>query len=184
MRTIEDLSKLRRRHAKLPPWDTLPMLRHLARLLIVVAIAIASASSAKADNQIAKEDVSFGQTDLNQTGGLITIEFPFYDDDGNHEGLPYTDDFFSYLSINGTKVFRFQSFKDSKKKQDKDSWYWIKTYTLDYSYLTAAYVHETYGLEFDYWAPIDALNTTWPCTANIKKNKGNIITAVYELRLS
>ncbi len=170
-----------------PPWDSLPMLRHLARLIIAILAITTFVPKASADNQLAIKDVSFGDTDLSRTGGLITLEFPFYDDDGNHEGLPYTDDFFSYLSINGKKVLRFQSFKGSKQEQDKANWYWIKTYVLDYSYFSTAFVHATYSevdLGFDYWSHIDKLNTTYPCTANITKNKGNITTAVYELLLS
>ena len=116
-----------------PPRESLPMLRHLARLIIAILAITTFAPKASADNQIAMKDVSFGETDLTKTGGLITLEFPFYDDEGKDEGLPYTDDFFSYLSINGKKVLRFQSFKGSEQKQDEASWYWIKTYVLDYS---------------------------------------------------
>lgn len=170
-----------------PPRESLPMLRHLARLIIAILAITTFAPKASADNQIAMKDVSFGETDLTKTGGLITLEFPFYDDEGKDEGLPYTDDFFSYLSINGKKVLRFQSFKGSEQKQDEASWYWIKTYVLDYSYFSTAFVHATYSEVdhgFDYWSHIDKLNTSYPCTANITKNKGNITTAVYELLLS
>lgn len=183
----EKLIPPRRRLTMSPPWDSLPMLRHLARLIIAILAITTFVPKASADNQLAIKDVSFGETDLSKTGGLITLEFPFYDDEGKDEGLPYTDDFFSYLSINGKKVLRFQSFKGSEQKQDEASWYWIKTYVLDYSYFSTAFVHATYSEVdhgFDYWSHIDKLNTTYPCTANITKNKGNITTAVYELLLS
>ncbi|MBS7375526.1 MAG: hypothetical protein KIG52_06225, partial [Muribaculaceae bacterium] len=52
-----------------PPRESLPMLRHLARLIIAILAITTFAPKASADNQIAMKDVSFGETDLTKTGG-------------------------------------------------------------------------------------------------------------------
>ena len=139
MRTKEDLSKLRRRHAKLPPWDSLPMLRHLARLLIVVAIAIASVPSAKA-GVFNNNSITFGSVNLNETKGVLTVTIPFYDAENNHEGISEQDGhnagvFFqtdlredSSLPPENCQIFKMLSYpKKGTPQAGGKGDYWVKT---------------------------------------------------------
>ncbi|MGN0214524.1 MAG: hypothetical protein ACI4AH_06930, partial [Muribaculaceae bacterium] len=63
-RTKEIFIPSTNRHAMSVPWDSLPMLRHLARLFIVVAMALAFAPAANA-NQFSAADITFESLDMN-----------------------------------------------------------------------------------------------------------------------
>ena len=92
-----------------PPRESLPMLRHLARLIISILVITTFAPKASA-REIKKENITFGETDLSKTNGVMTVTIPIYDASSKDEGISYKGSERSVLRIDGVDVLEFLSF--------------------------------------------------------------------------
>lgn len=164
----------RQRSIKLPPWHQWPILKNLA-LLIIIVIGIAGFTPKAMALDIKPEHISFSQSDLTGTNGVMEITVPIYDDNGKDEGLPASKNYKSVLNIDGTDVLQFISFKGEGKPQGEDSWYWVKTVLLSKAKTEAIYVYETWknGEEVSIGKSAYGINTVNDTvTANIVKKSG------------
>ena len=113
----EKLIPPRRRDTMSPPWESLPMLRHLARLFIVVAMALAFAPAANA-NQFSEASIKFESLDMNAKQGVLVVTIPSYDDHDDDEAMSWQDGHNSGIWINGKQIVRFTSRISAGTNQD------------------------------------------------------------------
>lgn len=134
-----------------PPWDSLPMLRHLARLFIVVAMALAFATNANAKN-FSEANIKFESLDMNAKQGILVVTVPSYDNDGDNEGMSWQDGHNSGIWINDKQIVRFISRINPGTDQAKRDYYWHKTYIYSEgfdTYVEKMFVEETWNFVND-----------------------------------
>ena len=150
----EKLIPPRRRDTMSPPWDSLPMLRHLARLFIVVAMALAFAPAANA-NQFSEASIKFESLDMNAKQGVLVVTIPSYDDHDDDEAMSWQDGHNSGIWINGKQIVRFTSRISAGTNQDDRKYYWHKTYIYGdngknfNTYVEKMFVEETWNFVND-----------------------------------
>ena len=166
-----------------PPRESLPMLRHLARLIIAI-LAITTFAPKASALEIKKENITFGETDLSKTNGVMTVSIPIYDASSKDEGISYKGSERSVLRIDGVDVLEFLSFPSPGEPQKQTNKYWVTTKMLNNTktsdvFIRCTYTSDNYVEGNDYRIGLNDSIKVW-----MKQGSNDLTVATYTIYLN